>query len=153
MYIPTQLTQNLCTLNLCVRWIDLNILYMYICIHIFPEWKQINLLTSYFDCSSASEATVGSMLSKSVLTYWGQVNCFIIASDNGLSPVRCQAITWTNAGLFVNWPLGNIHVFQRNFNHNTITVIEETEVQNVVCKLAASYHGLNVLRIDNITRI
>ena len=39
-----------------------------------------------------------------VLIYWGRVKhkCVnkldIIGSDNGLSPVRCQAIIWTNAG-------------------------------------------------------
>ena len=30
----------------------------------------------------------------------------IIGSDNGLSPDRRQAIIWTNAGLFLNGPLG-----------------------------------------------
>ena len=30
----------------------------------------------------------------------------IIASDNGLSPVRRQAIIWTNAGILLIWTLG-----------------------------------------------
>ena len=30
----------------------------------------------------------------------------IIGSDNGLSPGRCQAIIWTNAGILLNEPLG-----------------------------------------------
>ena len=30
----------------------------------------------------------------------------IIGSDNGLLPGRCQAITWTNAGLLLIGPLG-----------------------------------------------
>ena len=43
----------------------------------------------------------------------------IIGSDNGLSSGRRQAIIWTNAGIFLNWPLGanfsetliEIHIF------------------------------------------
>ena len=50
----------------------------------------------------------GSML----LTYWGGMThiCIskltIIASDNGLSPGRRQAIIWTNAGILSIRPLG-----------------------------------------------
>ena len=44
-------------------------------------------------------------LSLNVLTHWGWVMCFtkltIICSNNGLSPGRCQAIIWTNAGILV----------------------------------------------------
>ena len=46
------------------------------------------------------------------LTHWGRVThiCVskltIICSDNGLSPDRCQAIIWTNAGLLLIGPLG-----------------------------------------------
>ena len=45
------------------------------------------------------------------LTHWGRVThiCFgnltIIGSNNGLSPGRCQAITWTNAGILLIGPL------------------------------------------------
>ena len=47
-----------------------------------------------------------------LLTHWGQVThiCVsklaIIGSDNGLSPERRQAITWTNAGILLIGPLG-----------------------------------------------
>ena len=34
------------------------------------------------------------------------MNWVRIGSDNGLSPIRCQAIIWTNAWLFSIWPLG-----------------------------------------------
>ena len=50
------------------------------------------------------------------LTHWGWVtnlyidNLTIIGSDNGLSPGRCQAIIWTNAGLLIIGPL------RRNFS-------------------------------------
>ena len=46
------------------------------------------------------------------LTHWGRVthicigNITIIGSDNGLSPGRRQAITWTNIGILLIGPLG-----------------------------------------------
>ena len=46
------------------------------------------------------------------LTHWGRVthicvrNLTIIGSDNGLSPGRRQAITWTNVGILLMGPLG-----------------------------------------------
>ena len=46
------------------------------------------------------------------LTHWGRVthvcvgNLTIIGSDNGLSPGRRQAISWTNAEILLIWPLG-----------------------------------------------
>ena len=47
-----------------------------------------------------------------ILTHWGRVTqiCIgkptIIGSDNGLSPVRRQAIIWTNARILLIRPLG-----------------------------------------------
>ena len=52
------------------------------------------------------------VLLQSCLTHWGRVThiCVskltIIASDNGLSPGRRQAIIWTNAGILLIGPLG-----------------------------------------------
>ena len=49
---------------------------------------------------------------KFMLTHWGRVthicvgNLTIIGSDNGLSPGRRQAITWTNVGILLIGPLG-----------------------------------------------
>ena len=46
------------------------------------------------------------------LTHWGRVthicvgNLTIVGSDNGLSPGRRQAITWTNVGIWLIGPLG-----------------------------------------------
>ena len=46
------------------------------------------------------------------LTHWGRVThicvgkLISIGSDNGLSPGRRQAITWTNAGILLIGPLG-----------------------------------------------
>ena len=57
----------------------------------------------------------------SILTYQGwriyvSVKLTIIGSDNGLSPDRCQAIIWSNAGLLLIWPLGT------NFNEILIEI-------------------------------
>ena len=63
-----------------------------------------------------------------ILTHWGWVthicvsNLTTIGSVNGLSPGRCQAITWTNAGILLIGPLGTnsseilkkIHTFSFN---------------------------------------
>ena len=49
---------------------------------------------------------------KGPLTHWGRVthicvgNLTIYGSDNGLSPGRRQAITWTNVGILLIGPLG-----------------------------------------------
>ena len=54
------------------------------------------------------------------LTHWGRVThiCVgkltIIGSNNGLSPGRRQAITWTNAGILLIRPIGT------NFSENLI---------------------------------
>ena len=53
-----------------------------------------------------------SMVFYKLLTDWGRVThiCVneltVIGSDNGLSPVRHQAIIWTNAGILSIGPLG-----------------------------------------------
>ena len=56
---------------------------------------------------------------------------FSRSSDNGLSPGRCQAIIWTNAGIFLIQPLGtNLVKFSYIF-------IQENALQNIVWKLQA----------------
>ena len=56
------------------------------------------------------------------LTHWGRVThicvgkLIIIGSDNGLSPGRCLAIIWTNAGTLLIGPLGT------NFNEILIVI-------------------------------
>ena len=74
------------------------------------------------------------------LTHWGRVThiCVskltIIGSDNGLSPDRRQAITWTNAGLLF-WTLRN--KLQWNLNRNSKIFIQENAFECVVCETAA----------------
>ena len=59
------------------------------------------------------EATVSIVdADAEVLTHWGQVmhiwisKLNIIASDNGLSPGKHQAIIWTNDGILLTGPPG-----------------------------------------------
>ena len=67
---------------------------------------------------------------------FASVNKAKISSDYGLSPVRRQAIIIsTNFWLFVNWTLGI--KLQRNFNQNTVMLIQASAFENVVCKMAA----------------
>ena len=58
-----------------------------------------------------SQCVCGDLLPM-MLTHWGRVthisvgNLTIIGSDDGLSPGRRQAITWTNIGILLIGPLG-----------------------------------------------
>ena len=64
-----------------------------------------------------------NMFTPSLLTHWGRVThiCVgkqtIIGSDNGLSPGRRQAITWTNAGILLIGPFGT------NFSEISIKIL------------------------------
>ena len=57
----------------------------------------------------------------------------IIGSDNVCSPVRHQAIIWTNAGLLL---IGPMDIFQRNVKQNTTIFIVENPFENVVWKMS-----------------
>ena len=59
----------------------------------------------------------------------------IVGSDNGLSPVRPQAIIWTNAGIWFIGPLATN--FSENFNCNGNIYIKENVFENVVWKMSA----------------
>ena len=58
-----------------------------------------------------------------------------IASDNGLSRGRRQAIICNNAGILLIGPLGTN--FSDFFYRNSNIFIEENTFQNVVCKMSA----------------
>ena len=76
----------------------------------------------------------------SILTHWGRVthicvgNLTIIGSDNGFSPGRHQAITWTNVGILIIGPRGT--KLQWNANRNSYIFIQENPFENVVWKMA-----------------
>ena len=63
------------------------------------------------DASTTMQCT-WTVLIRGGLTHWGQVthicigNLTTTGSDNGLSPGRCHAIIWTNAGILLIGPLG-----------------------------------------------
>ena len=63
------------------------------------------------------------------------VNCVNIDSGNGLSPVRRQAITWTNAGLLSIGPLRTNS--SKNFYSTSNIFIQEHALENVVCEMTA----------------
>ena len=85
------------------------------------------------------------------LTHWGRVThiCVskltIMASDNGLSPDRRQAIIWTNAGLLLIGPLGT------NFSEILIKILafsfKKMRLKVSSAKRRPFCLGLNVLSV------
>ena len=75
---------------------------------LLPDWHQTIIWT---DTGILLIEPLGKNFSD-ILTHWGRVmhicisELTIIGSDNGLSPRRCQAIIWNNAGLLLIEPLG-----------------------------------------------
>ena len=86
------------------------------------------------------------------LTYWGRVThiCVskltIIGSDNGLSPGRCQAIIWANAGLLLIGSLGT------NFSEILIETLtfsfKKMHLKISSAKWRPFCHGLIVLNVQ-----
>ena len=75
----------------------------------------------------------------------------IIGSDNGLSPERCQAIIWTNAGTSLRGPLGT------NFNEMSIEIqtfsMKKIRLKMSYAECCSLYLGLNELIVheDDMT--
>ena len=64
------------------------------------------------------------------------MNWISIGSGNGLSPLRCQAITWTNAGLL------SIGLLGTNFsekNRNSVIFIQENTFEIIVCQYGGHF--------------
>ena len=57
-----------------------------------------------------------------------------IGLDNGLSPLRCQAIIWTNASFLL---IGSLYRNTFQWNHNTTFFMQENKHENIVCKMSA----------------
>ena len=66
------------------------------------------------------------------------MNYVSIGSGNGVSPVRHQAITWSNAGLL-------LIKFLWNLNRSSMIFIQENAFQNVVCQ-----NGGHLSRVDEL---
>ena len=71
--------------------------------------------------------------------YMRQASRASFGSDNGLLPIRHQAIIWTNTGTSFIWPL------EMNFSDiwikNTVIFIHEKEFANVICNMASILSG------------
>ena len=82
------------------------------------------------------------------LTHWGWVThiCIckftIIASDNGLSPGRRQAIIWTNAGILLIRPLGTN--FSESLSEIHIFSLKKMHLKLPSVKCRPFCYGLNV---------
>ena len=83
-----------------------------------------------------------------MLTHWGRVthicvgNLTIIGSDNGLSPVRRQAIIWTNAEILLIGPLvyvSEIQIGIQTFSYKKMHLKMSSVKWRIFCL------GLNVL--------
>ena len=83
------------------------------------------------------------------LTHWGRVThiCVskltIIASDNGLSPGRRQAIIWTSAGILLIGPLGTN--FSEILNEVVTSSFKKMRLKVSSAKWRPCCLGLNVL--------
>ena len=60
---------------------------------------------------------------------YASMNWVSIGSDKGLSLIRCQAITWTNAHLLSIGPL------RTNFSEIWKLFIQENAFENIVCEM------------------
>ena len=61
-------------------------------------------------------------------------NWIIIGSDNGLTPIQWQAITWSNAELLSIRTLET--KLQWNLNQNTDIFCHENAFENIISKIA-----------------
>ena len=86
------------------------------------------------------------------ITHWGRMTHICVGklttidSDNGLSPGRCQAIIWINAGILLIGPLGT------NFNEILIGIqtfsFKKMHLKMSSAKLRPFCLGRNVIRYD-----
>ena len=100
-------------------------------------------------CSNQKESTCYILRDQHILTHWCRVTHICISkiitvgSDNGLSPGRCQAIIWTNAGILSIGPLGTnfgeIVIDVQSFSSKKMHLIMSSAKWRQFCP------GLNVL--------
>ena len=87
-------------------------------VHIGKSWGIYGICetANYLNQQTKTKKTLANNISQCTihLTHWGRVTHLCnskptsIASDNGLSPARRQAIIWPNAGILLIGPLGTI---------------------------------------------
>ena len=105
-----------------------------------PQWvKRLTLLVMKVKCSG--------------LTHWGRATYIcvskltIIASDNGLSPDRCQAIIWYNAGIL------SIGLLGTNFGEILIDILTFSALESVVCEMWAILSRPQCVNYHSISKI
>ena len=107
-------------------------------------WEFVFFLSVILNCPRGNGLSL-----QSTFTHWGRVThiCVgkitIIASDNGLSPERRQAIIWTNAGLL---SIGTL----RTYFSEILIKIQQFSLKKMHLKMSSAKRrlcclGLNVL--------
>ena len=81
---------------------------------------------------------------KPMSTHWGRMRHICVSKpshywtlDNGLAPIQCQAMIWSDIHCLINFTLGNKRC---NFNRNSNFFIQENAFQNIICKMAYILH-------------
>ena len=88
---------RICLQSICCKY---TAVYIGVCILVYHLLRWMSWVWPWLSCGWSHSA------------HWGRVthicvgNLTIIGSDNGLSPGRRQAITWTNVGIWLIGPLG-----------------------------------------------
>ena len=147
-------------INGCEQWFSMQLFRQWFDLENVPRHILIN--SWHFDVQWVSHCKSSSPLNKviistaSLLTRWHLMkhiwtgyhwfNRIIIGSDNGLWPVRRQAITWIGAYLFLNWTPMN--KFQWNSNQ---CPLQKTH-SNLICKMSVNLFLL-FLAINQILMI
>ena len=96
-------------------WLNGKKTYQNIARYFEPARYEFKIVRSFWNLTDVSEPVLQNRFSLSRhrdnLTYLPYCRIYALknwvsnGSDNGLSPVWCQAITWTNAGLLLTWPI------------------------------------------------
>ena len=113
---------------------------------IISVWHHV-VASSVWNCMDCLPCL--SIIWSGLLTHWGRMThicvskLIIIGSDNGLSPGRCQAIIWTNAGVLLIGPSGT------NFSEILIEIqtfsLKKIRLKMSSAKCCLFRLGLNVL--------
>ena len=96
---------------------------------------KLSTVVSYINILEITVYTWETDIHTELISPYMSVNWVSIGSGNGLSPIWCQANTWTNVVLFVNWTPGN--KFQWNLNLNSLIFIQENAFKKAVCQNVA----------------
>ena len=136
-------------LNSNVSW-QLNRQFIQIPVHMFVL-KIHTRVTSWLWSKYAIHSLSQPSGLDTLLTHWGRgthicvSKLTIIASHNGFSPGRRQAIIWTNAGILLIWPLGT------NFSEILIEIykfpFKKMHLKTSSAKWRPFCLGLNVLTL------